>query len=192
MSLTSFLESSPDVRAKFLSEFRKPEFRLNAELKAPPLTESYGLAGTAFDYLLRFYVQKLNPSARSTRWVAEQGVALLALNKHRQLPKVEEMLAEAQTRYKNFLKSRRQRPTRDLAEAAVMLAYLDTIYRAGMLDPNTFKPIPSALVDDLEGMLAIVQPENFHAMKRCVLNPTLGSASDLVGGRDRQLPAWRD
>jgi hypothetical protein len=56
VSLTSFLSGNPDVRAKFLSEFTKPEFRMNAEIKAPPLTEEHGLAGTAFDYLLRFYL----------------------------------------------------------------------------------------------------------------------------------------
>jgi len=31
------------------------------ELLAPPLSRDYGLVGTAFDYLLRFYIQRLNP-----------------------------------------------------------------------------------------------------------------------------------
>ena len=61
MSLTSFLEQNADVRAKFLAHFTKPEFRVKSPLLAPPLTTSYGLAGTAFDYLLRFAVEKLNP-----------------------------------------------------------------------------------------------------------------------------------
>ena len=61
MSLTSLLENNTELRAKLLAEFPKPEFRLKADIKAPPLTVHYGITGTAFDYLLRFYVKKLNP-----------------------------------------------------------------------------------------------------------------------------------
>jgi hypothetical protein len=59
MSLTTFLEQNSDVRAQFLAHFKKPDFTLKLPILAPPLTESYGLVGTAFDYLLRFYLEKL-------------------------------------------------------------------------------------------------------------------------------------
>jgi hypothetical protein len=36
-------------------------------------------------------------------------------------------------------------------------------------------------------MLALLRPEDFRANTRCVLNPTFGSASALVGGADADL-----
>ena len=48
----------------------KPWFQMRAEIKVPPLTTSYGSTGTAFDYAMRFYLQKLNPSAKVRRWLA--------------------------------------------------------------------------------------------------------------------------
>src|SRR5262245_1433799 len=98
MSLTSFIENSPTLRARLLSEFNKPEFRLKAALKAPPLTSSYGLTGTAFDYLLRFYVKKLNPKAKTRRWTAEAGLALLR-GKNAAFSSATNMFREAQARY---------------------------------------------------------------------------------------------
>src|SRR5712691_1115446 len=138
MSLTSFLESSPAVRGRLLSEFTKPEFRLKVEIKAPPLTASYGLTGTAFDYLLRFYVQKLNPSARTRHWTAEGGLALLSLHgrTHRTFVKARRMFAEVQARYKEFLASDLLQPTRRLAEGSVRLAYLENVFRVGIVDEN--------------------------------------------------------
>ncbi|KUK14961.1 MAG: Uncharacterized protein XD53_1610, partial [Petrotoga mobilis] len=51
MSLTSFLKNK-DVKSAFERAFKKPQFDLQAELLAPPLTNNYSLVGTAFDYLL--------------------------------------------------------------------------------------------------------------------------------------------
>lgn len=62
MSLTSILSdrNNQELRDKFKTEFLTPSFKLKAELKAPPLTTNYGIIGTAFDYLLRFYLQYHN------------------------------------------------------------------------------------------------------------------------------------
>jgi len=62
MSLTSFLKDK-DVKNAFERAFKKPQFNLQAELLAPSLTNNYSLVGTAFDYLLRFYIKRLNPDA---------------------------------------------------------------------------------------------------------------------------------
>jgi hypothetical protein len=44
------------------------------EIKAPPLTENWSVVGTAFDYLLRFYVEHHNEisSTWRLRWVADR------------------------------------------------------------------------------------------------------------------------
>jgi hypothetical protein len=212
MSLTTLLEQNPDIRARFLKHFQKPHFHPKGSLLAPPLTESYGLAGTAFDYALRFYVQKINPCAKASGWVAELGLERLcrgALERlvgsdvpllrsqgarpPRQLladaEKARRIIQDSKERYKAFLRSKNAtRPPRELIEAAVRLARFDVIYRAGLLDlEQIFAPVPKLLADDLEAMVALVQPRLFQVQRRCVLNPTFGSASALVGGADGDL-----
>ena len=188
MSLTSFLEDNADVRARFLSQFAKPEFRVKAPLLAPHRTEDYWLAGTAFDYLLRFYVQKLNRGARTRPWVAETALEILRASSDAATCKAATTLfGQAKERHSHFLRSSQRRPSRELIESSVYLAYLDAISRAGKVDPRIFKRARKALVDDLERLLALVQPRFFRAEKRCFLNPTFGVASCLVDGADADL-----
>lgn len=40
-------------------------------LKAPPQTKNYSIVGTAFDYLLRFYLERINRNVIKDRWVAD-------------------------------------------------------------------------------------------------------------------------
>jgi hypothetical protein len=186
MSLTSFIEGNPTLRARLLAEFIKPEFRLKIDIKAPPRTTHYGLTGTAFDYLLRFYTKKLNPNARTRPWTAGGGLALLRGNSSC-FGAAKQMLEEAQLRNEGFLSADIECPTRQLAEVSVRLAYLENIYRVRIVDDDAFRPVPPAILDDLQAMLKLVRPEEFRARRRCVLNPTFGSASSLVGGADADL-----
>ena len=73
----STLLARPDVRQKFREEFPKPILIANKELLAPPLSKRYSLVGTAFDYLLRFYLERLNANSTQRRWIAEAGLAKL-------------------------------------------------------------------------------------------------------------------
>lgn len=188
VSLTSFLERNADVRAQFLVSFKKPDFRLKAPLLAPPLTESYGLVGTAFDYLLRFYVEKLNPGATAGEWVAENGLRiLLAYADQRRAGEAIRLMAEAKRRYKSFRESARTRPSPRLIEAAVWLASFDAVFRAGLIDVELSARVPDVLVKDLRKMLSLVPEDLLWAKKRCVLNPTFGKGSSLVGGADGDL-----
>lgn len=76
MSLTKFLNKK-DVREKFREEYPTPRFDIKKEILCPPLTQDYGLVGTAFDYLLRFYIKYSNPKAITPPWIAEISVILL-------------------------------------------------------------------------------------------------------------------
>ena len=60
MSLTSFLKNK-DVKERFQREFSTPDFNLKGELLAEPKTIHYSLVGTAFDYLMRFFLKKMSP-----------------------------------------------------------------------------------------------------------------------------------
>ncbi len=70
MSLTSFLQNR-DVKQRFRQEFSMPPMEVKREILAPPLSNRYSLVGTAFDYLMRFFLKWLNPDAVTTQWVAE-------------------------------------------------------------------------------------------------------------------------
>ncbi len=76
MSLTSFLKNQ-DVKEKFAQQFPMPEFNLEKEILAPPRTKRYAMVGTAFDYLLRFYLKRLNPAAVTSQWVAESSLNIV-------------------------------------------------------------------------------------------------------------------
>ncbi len=76
MSLTSFLKDE-EVCNAFRRFFKIPKFNVSAELLAPPFTENYSLVGTAFDYLLRFYVKRLNRDAIESPWASEKALDLL-------------------------------------------------------------------------------------------------------------------
>lgn len=188
MSLTSFLEHNADVRAQFLAHFTKPDFRLKSPILAPPLTESYGLVGTAFDYLLRFYVEKLNPGTKPSDWVADNGLRiLLAYADRSRATEAVRLMAEAKKRYKTFQQSNRTCPSPSLIEAAIWLASFDAVFRAGVIDVKLQARVPDLLVKDLRKMLSLVPEELFRAKRRCVLNPTFGHGSSLVGGADGDL-----
>lgn len=70
MSLTSLIKDK-DINKMFKEEFKKPRLTEQRDLLSPPLTKHYSLIGTAFDYLLRFYIEKLNPDSISRGWVGE-------------------------------------------------------------------------------------------------------------------------
>ena len=77
MSLTSLLNNG-DVKKRFLEEFPKPAFIIKKELLAPPLSKNYALVGTAFDYLLRFYIKYINPNTITRRWIAEKSLDIFS------------------------------------------------------------------------------------------------------------------
>jgi len=187
VSLSTFVERK-DVKEYLRLNVPKPWFEVRAEIKAPPLTTSYGWTGTAFDYAMRFYLQKLNPSAKTRRWLAEESVAMLGAGRRenvRTMKRVRGIVETAKDCLRSYLKSRRSaKPGRDLIRAAIDLAQLDLVYRIGLLD---LQPINEAMVEDIGNMVALVRPNDFRAKRTCVLNPTFGAASELVGGADGDL-----
>jgi hypothetical protein len=70
MSLTGFL-NMPDVKAKLKPLHPKLPRKIAATLKVEPKSNRFAMLGTAFDYLLRFELQRQAPHAMADRWVAE-------------------------------------------------------------------------------------------------------------------------
>lgn len=182
MSLTTFL-ANKDIKERLSQEFPKAKFNLKKKILASPITKHYSLVGTAFDYLMRFYLKHINPCAVESSWVAELVVPKVEDNK-RLLKKVVNIISEAKTTYSRYLKSGRMDD--ELIRSAILLAQLDPIFRADIIDEN-IGIIDDGDTTDLENLISIVRPEFFKAKKLCILNPTFGIASQLVGGADADI-----
>lgn len=182
MSLTSFI-CIPDVRRKFKEEFPKQPMPQKHEPIAAPRTKNYALVGTAFDYLFRFYLKRLNPKARTSPWVAEIVPTLFRTNGELQR-KTKQIVASAKQSYRTYL--RNGKINRTLLKNVLLLAGLDPIFRAGrgieyvgQFDEND--------IDDLNKLISLVDRKLFKAKSIIRLNPTFGEASRMVGGGDADI-----
>jgi hypothetical protein len=212
MSVKRFI-GLPQVKAKFKPLRPKLPRKIDAPLKVAPRTEHYKVVGTAFDYLLRFEIQRRAPHARAETWVAESAPGCIwgpgyylhlpsdsgpeGSGTHEQMEAAREMsgrmraiVENAQAAVAAYIKSRSPTPPEqaDLASHAIRLAKLDDVSRA--LRPDlTFENADPEDVQDLLGLLAIVPWGELVHDKVPLLNPTFGESSALVGGTDADLIA---
>src|SRR5262249_19500688 len=100
------------------------------------------------------------------------------------------LLVNAKVTVDAFLKVKTPTATvqAELAAHTIRLAKLDSVYRAGRLEPGFEEASPED-VQDLVGLLAIVPFDDLLHDKVLLLNPTFGQASHLVGGADTDLIA---
>jgi len=205
MSLTTII-TEPEVRDQLKKLIRRPDFGGGRKLLAPPLTKHYTLVGTAFDYLFRFYLKRVNPQAvERSHWVAETAafqtdagildaasgrieiMPELATNpdKHKLAVKMQSIIDEAKYQLCQSLKT--GRVTDRLLSSAIGLAKLDVIYRTGRPDLVDLAYIDKRDQDDLRQLVRVIPAGDFKAKAVCVLNPTFGEASGLVGGADADV-----
>ena len=79
MSLTSILNYNDkdfkDFRDLLSSSFIAPKFKIDERIKAEPRTTNYMLVGKAFDYLLRFNLERrYKVMVHSRQWVSESAL----------------------------------------------------------------------------------------------------------------------
>ncbi len=181
MSLHSFLEKS-DVRARFRQEFCKPKLVGNQTLLAPPLTKNYQLVGIAFDYLMRFYLEMLNPQAFQRSWVAENALHLLKeQGANRLYNQAFLIVTRARENQAEFLKT--QKITEDLIRSSLQLAKLDGFSRVRKIDPN-LDNIEQGDIEDVRNLINLVDFTQFTSPGVVLLNPTFFLASLRIGGAD--------
>jgi hypothetical protein len=186
MSLTSFI-SLHEVKERLSNEYDLPAMKCSCQLKVQPRTKKYSLVGTAFDYLLRFWIKRNNPQAEAKGWVAETAVeiTLPMLGMPVTVMKTaKRILRESKQTYMEYLET--GDVTNEVIRTTVFLAQLDPIYRALYVDPN-LGTVELSVIDELKELLSLVDPKYFLAKKYCALNPTFGDASSLVGGADADL-----
>ncbi|HEY6287739.1 MAG TPA: hypothetical protein VIX20_18885, partial [Ktedonobacteraceae bacterium] len=150
MSLTSFI-AEKDVKARLHEVFPFPHTRLEQRPVIEPLTTHYALVGTAFDYLLRFSLQRLYAHAVVKPWIAE----LAAIGKYHAIAGIYgEVIAEravdlvegAKQYHGLYLQSGIL--TEELLRSILLLAQIDPFFRAGKLY-EPFGIVDSRDIDDL-------------------------------------------
>lgn len=187
MSLTSFI-AEKDVKAKLHEVFSFPRIRLEQRPMIEPLTTHYSLVGTAFDYLLRFSLQRLYAHTVVKRWIAElaavdQYYAIAGIYDEAIAEQAVKIVEEAKHYHKQYLQSGVL--TEELLRSVLLLAQIDPFFRAGKLY-EPFGIVDARDIDDLQRLFAAIPFDHFLSQSVCLLDPTFGS-SGLVGGADVDL-----
>jgi hypothetical protein len=199
MSLTAFVRHKTPIRARMALDFPRPKLRLNAELRVPSVSPNRALMGTAFDYLFRFHLQRKFPFAVTRTWVAERAHRQLVdygrdgmkiwtgkgmLDAGEVCESMGRFVRRAQQLLAEFLAG--EPLSTALLRAALNLAHCDPFYRVGLIDERFGKPT-AAQVQELKRLMAAVDWSQFQAKRICLLNPTFGAGSPMIGGADADL-----
>lgn len=188
MSLTSFLRDDNELRVLIDQIFEKPPLDESFDRKAEPQTSNYALIGTAFDYVVRFWLER-QYGVSSKPWIAHQGYSLACI-----IPEEEHEIADdrdihrvfrdIEAIHEEFVDSGEM--TDDLLAATLDLARFDWVYRSG----QPLKDLTVATegdITDLRNLHEILPIQEFQKFDDVLLNPTFGSASELVNGADADL-----
>jgi len=210
VSLKRFI-AMPDVKAKLKALRPQMPRRVNVPLKVAPRTARFALVGTAFDYLLRFEIQRRAPHASVSRLIAESapdvvwkevgpGAAWI------QVPGAEDddpldpgkTARELAVQLRKIIEDARRAvaayvqlpaPTRieqeEIAAKAICLAKLDELYRSQRLVSG----YGESSAEDVEDLLALLGVVPFDALLHSplVLNPSFGESSRLLAGADADM-----
>ena len=185
------------VRDLFRMTFEFQPYNPGTKMAAVPPAGGNGAAvGTAFDYLARFWLQRRYPDAESGPWAAENGVLILddieaSDPRCSDLAKAaRESLAYAKSEHEAYVRT--GSPTDGLMRAALRLAELDVVYRAGITDGVEREPRKED-VTDLRSLWKVMEGGDLKDLEAPLsLNPEFGNASDLVDGVDADIIADGD
>ncbi len=180
MSLTDFV-ANPEVREKIDDNFPNEGQRASNPLKTECQTDNYSTIGTAFDYLLRFWLRREVPEVYTKDWVANAGLSAATLIPEADIHEYEQVVKTAEKRVDEFLE--RGELTNSLIESAIDLARIDVIYRAKILPDNLGK-YEQDDIDDLRMLITLAADSGVFSGEEAYLNPIFGFSSRLVGGAD--------
>lgn len=174
--------------------------QISAPIIMLPVTNRYSLVGTAFDYAIRFELERLNSHACTERWVSEVAVTC-TWGIHRK--RAQKILDAAKADFESYVKN----PNLSIATRAAMaahairLAKLDVIYRAGYTDPAMDIADPDDVQDILQLLAAapystLAHPTTIYQTPRSDITPvwsavqiaTLSPATPSSISRSPRMP----
>jgi hypothetical protein len=190
MSLLRII-NNPAARRVLDAHITKPDVECRKVMVVPPRAgANASRVGTALDYALRFgLLARHGGSHRPT--IAEQAAELIV---RRRFPLPTADAAERQRLADRCATARHaldrigtgRELTQPVAEAALILAGYDPVYRAG--EPGGLNREPDvAEIEDLVRLYGVVPWDDFAPRQRLVPNPTFNEGSALVGGGDGDL-----
>ena len=171
MSLTSFIKL-PDVAARLKEAFPPPTVQPDGPMLAEPKTEQYMLIGTAFDYLLRFYIE-MNHGLPRKYWIAEIPFCNIqpdmkgepkfrTAELESSITEYQESVAFLEEARQNYRSYRENGTMQDgLVHSAIRLAQIEPLYRAGR--PPVHPPIDMDDVADLRRLLDVAVDAGYFA-----------------------------
>jgi len=182
MTINQIIKNSK-LKEEFEKTFVMPKFTSPREAKcSSPLSKNYSLIGTAFDYLLRFYIARIN-KLRDQEWISEKTLAMLRYQKDSRT-KLKKIISNFKKQYIRYLKNGIIDDS--FLENIIILAKIDGIFRSGGIIPNSFETEEKD-VKDLKNLVSIIPVKKFQTERICFLNPTFGNASLMIGGGDADL-----
>jgi len=156
------------------------------------MTSNYQVVGIAFDYLLRFHLERINVGSIKSNWAADEGVALLdpLEGTSDTYEKAKSFLDGAHTRYQSYVQDGIL--TDEVILAALCLAHLEGSRRSGVFNEAAleafFNEADLEAFDkrdfvDLRKLMSLAEQQDFRSRQACYLNPTFGSTgsnADLI------------
>lgn len=181
MSMTFLLKKDPTIRSALSQWFTKPRLVPPPAILVPRGSSAPAEIGTAFDYLLRFFLNRNVADTRSSLWVAESATIFVSGERRKHLMSI---LTHARAVESEYIAT--GNVTDELMAVCVDLARADLILRIGRTE-FLGTPVLEESVRELWDLFNLLDPGQWQADRPCILNPTFGEASSAVGGADADL-----
>ena len=184
MSLTSIIKSDKELRQKINTTFLRPKLDKNKPLLIESNTNHASLIGTAFDYLLRFHLETINDVIYDKPWISELSIErLLTAEGNEEVYNIGiNIINNVKALKKKFINT--GDCSIDLIKETLRMSYIDPFYRSG-LGAEYIGTYPDENdINEVKKQIELLNLDDFKANDICLLNPTFGMASRLVGGAD--------
>jgi hypothetical protein len=209
-ALTSPAKESVALRTFLKQAFPTPKVTVPDVIVSPSIGKSPSLVGKAFDYLLRFELERAYPShAHSRRWVAEAALTyfregdttvwdydqpddmpdqewLASMQKQVEHNKVfhkqvQEKFIKCQQTHTRYVNGQKV-PIHTLLDTCFFLSLLDDVVRIGPRAKMFVEtsPVDKKNFEDLRCLRNNLDLRLLTPKSHCILNPTFGKSSSLV------------
>lgn len=184
MSLKKFVQNK-EVREMLKETFFKPKIEYSKDIKAKAYCSNTGIIGTAFDYLLRFYVERINEGrVVSGLLLVEQMVPYLHDDLRTEAIVQLKMLKESKEEFMRI-----KGLNDELIITLLQISHFDIMYRSKTVDyfPDDIGKVDIDAILEMKELYKLLDENDWKCSQRCVLNPHFEKASLLVNGADADI-----